>query len=105
MHHFDYVVVGAGSAGSTLASRLSESGKFTVCLLEVGGSDRKFWVQISTKGGIRASAARSYLWSLRKRHNLSIQQKAHVVDLPGWGVEINPSWLDRSNYQISEYNL
>jgi len=30
---------------------------------------------------------------------------AHVVDLPGWGVEINPSWLDRSNYQISEYNL
>ncbi|MDA9269878.1 mandelate racemase/muconate lactonizing enzyme family protein [Amylibacter sp.] len=30
---------------------------------------------------------------------------AHVVDLPGWGVEINPSWLDHSNYQISEYNL
>jgi L-alanine-DL-glutamate epimerase-like enolase superfamily enzyme len=30
---------------------------------------------------------------------------AYVVDLPGWGVEINPSWLDRSNYQISEFNL
>jgi len=31
--------------------------------------------------------------------------RAYVVDLPGWGVEINPSWLDRSNYQISEFNL
>jgi len=29
---------------------------------------------------------------------------AHIVDLPGWGVDINPAWLDRSNYQISELN-
>ena len=35
--------------------------------------------QISTKGGIRASAARSYLWPLGKRRNLNIQQKAHVT--------------------------
>ncbi|MDA9290790.1 GMC family oxidoreductase N-terminal domain-containing protein [Amylibacter sp.] len=46
MHQYDYVIVGAGSAGSALASRLSESGKFTVCLLEAGGSDKKFWVQM-----------------------------------------------------------
>jgi choline dehydrogenase len=38
MHKFDFVVVGAGSAGCTVASRLSENGKYQVALLEAGGS-------------------------------------------------------------------
>jgi|TARA_B110000967_G_scaffold174699_1_gene187019 choline dehydrogenase len=46
LEQFDYVIVGAGSAGSALASRLSESGKFTVLLLEAGGSDKSFWIQM-----------------------------------------------------------
>ena len=43
---FDYVIVGAGSAGCVLADRLTESGQDSVLLLEYGGSDRSVWIQM-----------------------------------------------------------
>jgi choline dehydrogenase len=45
---FDYIIVGAGSAGCILANRLTESGKYSVLLLEKGGSDKHIFIQMPT---------------------------------------------------------
>jgi len=42
---FDYVVVGAGTAGCVVAARLAESGRYRVALIEAGGDDDKFWIR------------------------------------------------------------
>lgn len=50
--HYDYIIVGAGSAGCVLANRLTASGKYRVLLLEAGGADNHFWLKIPLGIGV-----------------------------------------------------
>ena len=43
---YDYVIVGAGSAGCVLANRLTEDPKIIVLLIEAGGSDKNLMIQM-----------------------------------------------------------
>ncbi|MEZ0301063.1 MAG: GMC family oxidoreductase N-terminal domain-containing protein, partial [Hyphomicrobiaceae bacterium] len=58
---YDYVVVGGGSAGSAVASRLSESGRFRVLLLEAGEDDPWIWLRVPLGAGFVLLSQRS-LW-------------------------------------------
>ena len=64
METFDYVIVGAGSAGCVLANRLTEDGTQRVLLLEHGGSDRSMFVQMPSALGIPMNTAK-YDWRYR----------------------------------------
>ena len=58
---YDYIVVGAGSAGAIVASRLSEDRNCTVLLVEYGGSDRSVFIRMPSALGIPMNS-KKYNW-------------------------------------------
>ena len=52
MQTYDFIIVGAGSAGCVLADKLSSSGKHKVLLIEAGKSDNNFWINTPIGYGI-----------------------------------------------------
>ncbi|MCB1741395.1 MAG: GMC family oxidoreductase N-terminal domain-containing protein, partial [Gammaproteobacteria bacterium] len=72
---FDYVIVGAGSAGCALASRLSGDGRYSVALLEAGGRDRSIWIHIPLGVG-KLLGNETYAWPFQS------EPQAHMAGQP-----------------------
>ncbi len=114
MDTFDYVIVGAGSAGCVLANRLSENPEVTVCLLEAGPSDWNPYIHIPA-GFIKTFEGSKVNWGYRQQpsHHVSgrellaprgktlggsssinghIYNRGQPIDYDTWEQMGNPGW-------------
>jgi choline dehydrogenase len=111
---YDYIIVGAGSAGCVLANRLSEDPKASVLLLETGGSDRSIFIQMPTALSIPMNT-KKYAWQFeteeephldnRKMHcprgkvlggsssiNGMVYVRGHAKDFDDWAEKGATDW-------------
>lgn len=72
---YDYIIVGAGSAGCVLADRLTASGKHSVLLLEKGGSDKHIFVQMPTALSYPMNMER-FTWQFHAEPDASIDGRS-----------------------------
>lgn len=114
METFDYVIVGGGSAGSLLASRLAEDGRNTVCVIEAGPPDTNPWIRIPA-GFIKTLTDPRVTWQLQAEPstgtagraialpqgrtlggsssiNGAIVNRGHPADFDGWAALGNQGW-------------
>jgi choline dehydrogenase len=71
---YDYIVAGAGSAGCVVASRLSESGRYSVLLLEAGPPDSYPWIHVPL-GYANVFANRRINWMFESEPEPALQDR------------------------------
>lgn len=126
---FDYIIVGAGSSGCVLAERLSASGRHSVLVLEAGGSDRRFYVQLPLGygklfydpavnwmyaaeadpglAGNRDHWPRGKILGGSSSINAMVWIRGHASDYDDWEAAGNPGWgwdAARAAYRVIEDN-
>lgn len=74
VEEFDYIIVGAGSAGCVLANRLSEDKNSSVLLLEYGGSDKSIFIQMPTALSIPMNTQK-YNWQYESQPEPYLDQR------------------------------
>ena len=79
VNHFDYIIVGAGSAGCVLANRLSANSKNSVCLLEAGPSDWNPFIHIPA-GFMKTLTNPSVNWLFKAEPSWGTDGR--VIDIP-----------------------
>ncbi len=111
---YDFIIIGGGSAGCVLADRLSADGRHSVCLVEAGGSDRRFWIEVPlgygklfykaavnwmyttepspSLGGRRDYWPRGKVLGGSSSINAMVFIRGQVEDFDGWAAEGNPGW-------------
>ena len=75
---FDYIVVGAGSAGCVLAARLSEDPATRVLLLEAGPPDRSLWIHLPIGYG-KTMWSPTYNWCFHTDPDPDMNGRAHLL--------------------------
>ncbi|HTR01251.1 MAG TPA: GMC family oxidoreductase N-terminal domain-containing protein [Candidatus Acidoferrum sp.] len=76
---FDFIVIGAGTAGCVLAARLSENPRHRVCLIEAGGSEQHPYIDIPAAVGAAIMSER-FGWGLTTTPQTALNDR--VIPLP-----------------------
>ena len=76
--HFDFIIVGGGTAGCVLADRLTEDGRYRVLMLEAGGRDRNFWIPIPA-GFSKLLTGSRFNWRFETEPEDNTRQRRIVV--------------------------
>ncbi|MGH1422910.1 MAG: GMC family oxidoreductase N-terminal domain-containing protein, partial [Hyphomonas sp.] len=86
MESFDFVIVGAGSAGCVLANRLSADGKTTVCLIEAGKKDDALLVRMPAGVGTLIKDQNEHNWGFYTEPQVNMDgRKLFWPRGKGWG--------------------